>query len=40
MKHPSGKDLLTMLAKLLAEQNGVEITFEIIGEEKNEKENT
>ena len=39
MKKPNGTDLLLMLANLFAEQNGVEISCEIIGE-KNEKEST
>jgi phytoene dehydrogenase-like protein len=29
MKHPSGADLLRTLVELLAEQNGVKITYEI-----------
>lgn len=39
MKQPNGTDLLEMLANLLAEQNGVKITYEIIGEQ-NEEEST
>lgn len=39
MKKPNGTDLLALLANLLAEQNGVKITYEVIGEQ-NEEENT
>lgn len=29
MQHPSGRDLMAYLVELLAEQNGVKITYEI-----------
>ncbi len=29
MKHPKGSDILSYLVELLAEQNGVKITYEI-----------
>ena len=31
MKEPTGKDLLTTLIKLLAEQNSIHIKFEVKG---------
>jgi hypothetical protein len=40
MEEPNGANLLKLLVKLLAEQEGVKITFKIIGEQKNEEENT
>ena len=36
MKKPSGKDLLALLVSLYADQNGVNITYEVI-ERKKEK---
>ena len=40
MKKPKGADILATLVALYAEQEGVKITFKIIGEQKDEEENT
>lgn len=39
MKHPTGTDIMRILIELLAEQEGVTVTYEIVkkGEETNEE---